>query len=283
MFWKRSKREEHLPEMTFLDHLESLRWHIIKSFVAIGVFGIIAFIFKDFVFDQVILAPKNPTFFTNSMFCALGKWMDIKSLCINQRQLQIVNLNLAGQFSTHIMVSAFAGFIVAFPYILFEFWRFLKPALYQSERKAARGGIFFISLLFFMGALFGYYIIVPISVEFFGGYFVSSEVLNQINLDSYVTSVASTVLACGIVFELPILIYFLSKIGLITPSFLKKYRRHSIVIILAVAAVITPPDVFSQLIVSIPLLILYESGVIISSRVQKAKLKLERRANLANK
>jgi len=249
--------EQNEAEMGFLDHLEVLRWHLVRSFSAIIILAIGAFIFYEFIFDVIILAPKTPEFFTNKMLCEFGNLINVKTLCINSKPFQIINIKMAGQFSTHIMVSLVAGFLIAFPYVFWEMWRFIRPALYNNEQKHARGAVFFSSLLFFLGVLFGYYIIVPLSVHFLGGYNISNQVLNQINLGSYISTVTSVVLAAGIIFELPIAIYFLSKAGLITPLFLKKYRRHSLVIILALSAIITPPDIFSQVLVALPLVILY--------------------------
>jgi sec-independent protein translocase protein TatC len=266
---KNNKKEQ--VEMGFLDHLEVLRWHLIRAFLSIIVFGITAFVFRNFIFDQVILAPKSPTFFTNALMCRFSHYIDAPALCINSKPFQIINIKMAGQFSTHIMVSFVAGFIVAFPYIFWEIWRFIKPALYSNEKRHARGAVFFSSILFILGVLFGYYIIVPLSLDFLGSYNVSTQVLNQINLDSYISTFTSVVLASGVVFELPIVIYFLSKAGLITPKFLIQYRRHAIVLILIVAAIITPPDIFSQILVTLPLYLLFELGIVISKRVTSSK------------
>jgi len=257
-------------EMTFLDHLEELRWHLVRSVVAIFVFAIVAFIFSDIIFDKLILAPKHFDFFTNKLFCSFSKnILGSTVLCINSSPFEIININMAGQFSTHIRVSIFSGLVVAFPYVFWEIWRFIKPALYDHEKSSANGAVFFTSLLFVLGVLFGYYLIVPLSVHFLGGYNVSSEVTNQINLGSYISTVTSITLAAGIIFELPIFVFFLSKAGLVTPHFLRKYRKHSLVAILALSAIITPPDIFSQILVSLPLLILYEIGIGISARIQK--------------
>ena len=260
--------------MSFLEHLEELRWHIVRSLLSVLAFAIVAFIFHNIIFDQIILAPKTKDFFTNRMLCAFGELVNVKKLCINTNPLSIISIKMAGQFLTHIKVSLILGFIIAFPYIFFEFWQFVRPALHQKEKKAARGSIFYSSLLFFLGVLFGYFIIVPLSVHFLGSYSVSKEVANQINLISYIGTVTSVVMASGILFELPILVYFLSKAGLVTPGFLKKYRKHSLVIILALSAIITPPDIFSQVLVALPLLVLYEAGIVISKRIVK-NLKLE--------
>jgi len=255
-------------EMGFLDHLEELRWHILKSMLAIIIFAIAAFIFKEFVFDQILLAPRRPDFWTNQWFCYLGELWSI-DLCINQTPMQLVNINMSGQFSIHIWVSIVAGIIAAFPFIFREFWSFVSPALYPKEKSMARSAIFVSSLLFLIGILFGYYIILPLSLHFFSGYMVSDDVPNMVNIDSYVSSFISVVMSAGIIFELPIVIYFLSKVGLVGPKFLRTYRKHAIVVILTIAAIITPPDVFSQLLVSLPLLILYEISIFISAVVAK--------------
>ncbi|UCG28944.1 MAG: twin-arginine translocase subunit TatC [Bacteroidales bacterium] len=262
-------------ELTFLEHLEELRWHIIRSIIAILVVAIVAFIFRRIIFDVIILAPKTPEFFTNRMFCTFGSIVNVPALCINANEFEIINIRMAGQFTTHILVSIIAGIILAFPYLFFEFWIFLKPALYHKEKKYASGAVFYSSLLFLLGVLFGYYLIVPLSVHFLGSYNVSDQVANQINLISYISTIASITLASGIIFELPIMVYFLTKIGLLTPKFLKKYRKHSIIVILALSAIITPPDIFSQVLVCLPLLLLYEIGIGISKRIlakEEAKL-----------
>jgi len=259
--------ENKQVEMGFLDHLEVLRWHILRAFLSIIVFAITAFIFQDFIFNKIILAPKSPTFFTNTELCRFGKFVNVESLCINTTPFQIINIKMSGQFSTSIMVSLVVGFVVAFPYVFWELWSFIKPALYSNEKKHARGAVFVSSALFIIGVLFGYYIIIPLTLQFFSSYNVSTQVINQINLDSYISTFTSVILASGVVFELPIIIYFLSKAGLVTPEFLKKYRKHSLVIILILAAVITPPDVFSQVLVSLPLIVLYEVGIVISKKI----------------
>lgn len=251
-------------DMSFLEHLEELRWHLVRAITSIILVAIVAFIFKNIVFDVIIIAPKSSDFFTNRLFCQFGNFIGIKKLCINSNPLELINIKMAGQFTTHIMVSLISGFIVAFPYVFWEIWSFIAPALYSNEKNVAKGAVFFSSLLFLLGVLFGYFLIVPLSVHFLGSYSVSGEVANRINLTSYMTTVASISLAAGVVFELPILVYFLTKVGLVTPEFLKKYRRHSLVLILLLSAIITPPDIFSQVLVSFPLIILYEIGISIS-------------------
>jgi sec-independent protein translocase protein TatC len=185
--------------------------------------------------------------------------------------MELISIKMAGQFSMHIMVSLVAGIVVAFPYIFYQFWRFIVPALYPKEKSVARGAVLVSSLLFMLGVGFGYFIISPLTIHFFSSYSVSDAVTNQINLVSFVSTISSMLLSSGVVFELPVLIYFLSKIGLVTPSFLKKYRKHALVIILLLAAIITPPDIFSQLLVSLPLYLLYEAGIIISRRIERKR------------
>lgn len=260
-------------EMSFLQHLEELRWHIIKSVIAIILLAILAFIFKDIIFNGILIAPKNPDFFTNRMFDKLAVLLNSDAIRINNKPFDLINITMSGQFSTHIWISIFSGIILAFPYIVYQFWSFLSPALYEKERRNARYAVLAISFLFFVGVLFGYYLIVPLSIHFLGSYQISESVLNTINLTSYFSTIASVTLASGIVFELPIVIYFLSKIGVVSPEFLRKYRKHAIVIILILAAIITPPDLFSQVLVTIPLVILYEVGILISVAIYKNKAK----------
>jgi sec-independent protein translocase protein TatC len=269
---KREKKGE--KEMSFLQHLEELRWHIIRSVLAIVIFTILAFIFKNFIFDSIILAPKNPGFFTNRILCQLSEmFFHNKALCINTKPFNLISIKMSGQLTTHIAVSIVSGVIIAFPYIIWEFWRFFRPALYTTEQKYAKGAVLTATLLFFTGVVFGYFMIVPLSIHFLGSYQISEQVVNQIYIRSYIGTLTSIVLASGLIFELPLVTFFLTKIGLITPSFLIKYRRHSIVVIFIVAAIITPPDIFSQILVSIPLLVLFEVGIIISKRVYKKKQK----------
>ncbi|MEX0987174.1 MAG: twin-arginine translocase subunit TatC [Bacteroidales bacterium] len=263
--------KEKKVEMSFLEHLEVLRWHLLRSMVAILFFAIIAFIFKSVVFDVIIIAPKTPEFPTNRLLCMLGQEINVQRLCINSKPFPLQTVKMAEQFGMHIIVSLVGGFIISFPYIFWEFWKFIKPAMYDKEKQTASGAVFYTSLLFMLGIAFGYYLIAPLSVHFLGNYRVSEEVISNPTLRSYVQTISSVVLASGIVFELPILAYFLTKIGLITPSFLKKYRRHSLVLILALSALITPPDIFSQIMVSLPLIVLYEVGIWISRRIVRER------------
>ncbi len=256
-------------EMSFLEHLEVMRWHLLRSIAAIVILALVAFVFKEIVFDKIILAPKEPPFPTNRWLCQLGEILGLERICINQNPFTLQTVKMAEQFSMHIIVSLVAGLVIAFPYVFWEFWRFIIPALYDKEKNTARGAVFFTSLLFILGVLFGYYIISPLSVNFLGNYKVSESVISAPTLRSYVQTITSVVLAAGLVFQLPILVYFLSKVGLVTPDFLKKYRRHSLIVIVTLSAIITPPDVFSQILVALPLMVLYEIGIAISRRIMK--------------
>ena len=271
----KNKSKKKQGEMSFLEHLEELRWHLIRSVLAIMIMAVVAFILKDFIFNTIIFKPKTPDFWTNRMFALLGDFIGSEAIKINKQDLQLISIKMAGQFLTHIWTALVAGFIIASPIVFFEFWRFIKPALYDTEKKHASGAVFFTTVLFMLGVLFGYYLIVPLSIHFLGAYSLSPEVTNQININSYIGTVVSITLASGVVFLLPIFVYFLSKVGLLTPGFMKKYRRHSYVVMLLVAAIITPPDVFSQIMVCIPLIFLYEIGIFISQRIEKQRIKQE--------
>jgi sec-independent protein translocase protein TatC len=262
-------------EMTFLQHLEELRWHIIRALAAVVIGAIVAFMFKNLIFDHIILAPNNPDFITNRLLCRLADLVNVPVLCINQDPIELISIKMSGQFSTHINISLVAGLILAFPYVFWEFWSFFRPALYEKERKYARGAVTMASLLFIAGVLFGYFIITPLSINFLGSYRVSDIVTNQINVSSYIGSVTSVALSAGVTFELPIVVFFLARIGVLTPDFMRKYRRHAFVIVLVVAAVISRPDLFSLVLVSIPLLLLYEASIFIAGRVVGKRAKAE--------
>jgi sec-independent protein translocase protein TatC len=264
-------------EMSFLEHLEELRWHLVRSVVATVLFMIVAFVSRRFIFDTIILKPKSPEFFTNRMFSKLGAWMHQQlgtspdMLNINTAPLEIVNIDMAGQFTSHIKVSLVAGLIMASPYIIWQIWSFIKPALFDKERQYARGGVFFTTALFLLGVLFGYFLIAPLSIHFLGSYNVSPEVANTIKLNSYISTITSVTFASGVVFELPIAIYFLSRIGLITSNFMKKYRKHAYILLLILSAIITPPDVFSQILVCIPLGILLEVSIHVARSIERKR------------
>ena len=262
-------------EMSFLDHLEELRWLLVRSSLAIVIVAVVAFFFSDFIFETILFGPKDPSFVTYTFFCELSKAIGVESFCVTELPFVIQNTDVEGQVSLLVWTCITVGFILAFPYILWEFWKFISPALYENERKNAKTFIFISSLLFFIGVLFGYYVIVPMSINFFATFSISSQIKNEFNIDSYIGLIKTSVIACGLFFELPIIIYFLTKLGLVTPKFLRDYRRYAIVIVLILAAIVTPPDVVSQIIVAIPLLLLYEVSIFISSVVVKNQLKDE--------
>ncbi len=260
-------------EMSFLGHLEVLRWHLVRSSAVVLILATIAFLFKNIIFDKILLAPTKLDFFTYKLLCNISKFFTSEGMCIEKLPFTLQSLGMSEQFSIHIWVSIVAGIIVAFPYIIWEVWTFISPGLYKNERKYAIWFVIVSSLLFFLGVLFGYYVITPLSVNFLGNYSVSDLIDRNFKIGSYISIIKSSVLASGIMFELPIIIYFLTKMGLVTPDFLRKYRKHAIVIVLILAAVVTPPDVISQIIVTIPIVVLYELSIFIAKVVYKKQEK----------
>lgn len=259
--------EKKHKEMSFLDHLEELRWLLIRSTIAILVLASGSFFFSDFIYKNILFGPKDPNFITYQFFCKVSNYFGVidSGICNAEMPFIIQNTDMGGQVSFMIWTCITAGFILGFPFILWEIWKFISPALYDSEKKHAKAFIFVSSLLFFTGVLFGYFIITPLSVYFFGSFSASPEIINEFNLESYTGMIKTSVIACGLLFELPIIIYFLTKLGLVTPSFLRKYRKFALIIVLVLSAIITPPDIISQIIVAIPIMILYEISILISS------------------
>ena len=263
-------QEDPENEMSFLDHLEELRWHLIRAVLAVVIAGSIAFVLKSFIFDVLLFGPAKGDFFSYRVLCKLSGIFGIDGgFCDQEMPFRIQSRTMGGQFSAHVWTSITAGFIIAFPYVIYEFWKFVAPAMHSNERKYAKGFIFLSSVLFFLGVLFGYYVVTPLSINFLGKYQVSDTVFNDFDLSSYISLVRASVLASGLVFELPIVIYFLTKVGLVTPDFLRTYRKYALVIVLILSAIITPPDIVSQIIVAIPILILYEVSIIISKIMYK--------------
>jgi len=263
-------------EMSFLDHLEELRWHVIRSLVAIVVLTIVAFIEVKWVFNNVILAPAKSDFLTWRALCKLGHAVGKEDiLCIQDIPLELQSRFMTGQFTITIVAAFVLGLVFAFPYVVWELWRFIRPGLRLRERKNTTGVVTSVSLLFAAGIAFGYYVIAPLMVYVMVNYRISDMIINQFDITSYVSTVVTLVFGSGLLFQLPVVIYFLSKIGLVTPKFLRQYRRHSIIIILIIAAIITPPDPLSQTLIFIPLYLLFEISILISARVEKQKLKEE--------
>ncbi|RED38232.1 Sec-independent protein translocase TatC [Winogradskyella eximia] len=271
--------KKHIDEMSFLDHLEELRWHLVRATISIAIAAILAFIFKKFIFD-IIFGPTHMNFPTYEGLCKVSRFfgMTDTTFCATEFPFIIQSRTFAGQFSAHIWTSIYAGFIVSFPYVLYQLWSFISPGLKPSERKNSRGFIVVASLLFFLGVLFGYYIVTPLSINFLANYQISDEISNEFDISSVIALVRSSALASGFVFELPIIIYFLTKVGLVTPQILKKYRKFALVIVLVLSAVITPPDIASQVIVAIPILILYQVSIYISAAVVRNQKRKEKRA-----
>jgi sec-independent protein translocase protein TatC len=249
---------------------------LLSSIAAILVFTVAAFLAKSFVFGQVILGPSRVDFVTYRVLCDLSALLSIPALCIDSLPFTIQSRQMTGQFSMHLTTSMVVGLIAAFPYLFWEIWRFISPGLYSQERNAARGAVFFVSLLFFSGAAFGYYILSPLSINFLSNYQVDPSIVNEFDISSYVSTLTMLVLASAIMFQLPVVIYFLSMSGLVSAAMLRSYRRHAIVVILILAAVITPPDIISQVLIAMPILVLYEAGIMIAKRLEKKKAEKER-------
>ena len=256
---------EEQGNMPFLNHLEELRWRLVRAAVAILIVGTIIWFYQEKIIDSVFLSMAKKDFITFRIMCQFF------GVCITEIPIKFQSMTVSGQFSYALMMSFLGGIVVTFPYLFYQIWSFVKPGLKFNEKNLARGIVFYVSLLFFLGILFGYYIIAPLSIQFFGSYQMSSKIENIFTVNSYMSTILSTVFYCGIFFLLPVVTYLLTKIGLFDSAFLKKYRKHAIVIILILAAIITPPDVISQVIVSIPILILYEIGIVVSKRVEKQR------------
>lgn len=259
-------------EMSFIDHLEDLRWMLFRSFVSIFIFGLIAFLNKSFIFDTLLFGPTKPDFFTYDILCKLGEKMNAPEVCISAFNFEIVNLDMAGQFMTHLSTSIALGFILSFPYVVWEIWRFVKPGLHDVELKASRSVLFSSGVLFFIGVLFGYYLLVPFGVNFMATYQVSDTIKNTFGLSNYISFVSMSVLFSGIMFELPVAVFLLAKIGIVNAAMMREYRKHAVVVIFIVAAVITPADVGTMIIVAVPIWILYEISIFVAAAVSKTKL-----------
>jgi len=263
-------------EMSFLDHLEELRWHLIRSVLAIVAFSILAFWAKDFVWNEIIFGPTKSDFWTYRKLCELAEYLSSPLLCLGTDiPIDIQNRQITGQFTLHIKSSLLVGLVMAFPYAFWEIWRFIKPGLRKQEKRASRGAVLVVTFLFLLGISFGYFIVTPLSINFLANYTLSDVIQNIIDINSLVGLVSTLALACGVMFQLPVITYFLSKAGIINPRIMKAYRRHSIVVILVISAIITPPDVISQLLIALPLLILYEISIVISRRIEKRAEKAE--------
>jgi sec-independent protein translocase protein TatC len=253
---------EENKQMSFLEHLEELRWRLVKSAVAIIIFSILIWIYQTEIIDYLFLSMKDPSFITYKLFC------EYFGICTPEINIKFQSTAMGGQFSYAIMMSLMGGVVLAFPYIFYQLWSFIKPGLKQNEKSAVKGIVFYVSFLFFLGIGFGYYIVAPLCVQFFGTFQLSKNIENIFTISSYMSTILSTIFYTGLMFLLPVIAYILAKIGIITAEFLRKYRKHAIVVVLILAAVITPPDLISQVIVAIPLLILYEISIIVTKRIK---------------
>lgn len=270
-FLNKRQPDNTIGEMAFVDHIEELRWHIIRAVIAIILCAIIVFIKIEWIFEHIILGPAHTDFASYVIMCKLGKMIHVDALCLGAINMEFQNTELSGQFMMSFSVSFMLGFITAFPYVFWEFWKFIRPALKPEELKHARGIVLWTSLLFFLGVLFAYYIVAPFTINFFANYQLSGSFKNIITISNYYDSMSDLILGIGLVFELPIVVYFLSRIGLLTPTLMRSKRNYAILIIFVLAAVITPPDWFSLWLVTLPLIALYEVGIRISERVVKNK------------
>ncbi len=258
--------------MPYWDHLEELRQRLLWSAFAVLFFAVIAFFFKGLIFDHIIFAPKDPDFITNRLLCDLGHKINVQKLCINSHPIELINIDLAGQFKAHLLVSLLIGVALAFPFLIWQLWLFVKPALRYKEKVSMRGVLVAASVLFGIGMLFGYYIISPLAINFLSTYEVSPQLANRINFQSYLSTLLTLTFSSGLVFELPILVYFLAKVELINSRFLRQQRKVAIVVVFLLAAILTPPDIFSQFLLAIPLLLLYEVSISIARAVEKHRV-----------
>lgn len=276
--FENEEEEGEGKEMSFLSHLEELRWHVIRAGGSILVFAILAFIYIEEIYHYVIIAPSQPDFWTYKMLCQLAAKVNYPDLCIKALNFKLQAIGMGDQFTMSMTSSVIAGLVFAFPYAFWEVWRFIKPGLKPSERRSARGAVFYVTFLFFSGVFFGYFIVTPLAINFLANFTLDPSIINEFSIASYISLVATLTLACGVAFQLPIVVFVLSKIGVLTPAFMREYRKHSMIVILIVAAIITPsPDIYSQILVAIPLFVLFEVSILVSARVEREKLREEKR------
>jgi sec-independent protein translocase protein TatC len=269
-FFRRNENGER-SEMSFVDHLDVLRGHLFKSALAIAIGAVIVGVYNKFFVRGILMGPTHDDFPTYKLLCKIGTALNINRLCMKGIGIKMQSTAVSGQFSVFFNVVLIGGFIIAFPYVFNQFWKFIKPALNKKELRSTRGVIFWVSLLFFMGVLFGYYVIAPYTVSFFANFQLDTNIENRWTITSYLDTLIPLILGTGLAFQLPLVMYFLTKISIVSSSFLKKYRKHAIVIMLVVAGIITPPDVLSQIIVTLPLILLYEVSIMLAKKVERAE------------
>jgi len=256
---------EEEKNMSFLEHLEELRWRLVKSAIAIFIVACVLFWYKEWIMVNIFQSMLKSDFISFRLIC---EWFGI---CTGDTPVQMQSMNVSGQFSYALMMSVLGGVVFSSPYIFYQLWSFIKPGLKTNEKSMMNGLFLYVSFLFFLGILFGYLVVAPLCIQFFGNFTLSPDIKNNFTVDSYMSMILSTVFYSGLFFLLPVVIYILSKMGIVSSEFLRKYRKHSIVGVLILAAIITPPDLISQVIVAIPIAILYEIGIFVSKRVEKQK------------
>lgn len=263
-------------EMSFLDHLEELRWHLVRSVVAIMIFMIVAFIYAPWIFDNIIFAPTRVDFPTFKVLCKLGEFTGAEeALCAKPFEFKIQSRYMTGQFSMQVLAAFVLGFIAAFPYVFWEIWRFVKPGLHSNEMKNSRGAVVAVSFLFLLGVSFGYFVLTPMMTWFFASYSISPTIVNEFDITSFVSTFVAIVFGSGLLFQLPVVVYFMTRIGLLTPQFMRTYRKHAYIVILIIGAIVTPPDPMSQMLISSPLFLLYEFSILLSAYVVRQRRKEE--------
>lgn len=262
-------------EMTFIEHLDALRAHLFRCAIAIGIGAIFIAIYNDFIIQRVLLGPTRPDFPTYTYLCRLSNYLGFgNKFCMKEIHLEMQSTTLTGQFDVYLDVIVIGGIVAAFPYILYEFWKFVKPALNKNELSNTRGVIFWVSSLFFIGIFFGYFILSPYTVNFFANFSLGNNIKNIPTISSYFNTVLPLTLGCGLAFQLPLILFFLAKIGIVSATSLKNFRKYAILIIVVITGIICPPDMFSQIICSVPLVVLYEVGILVCRRVEKKEAKL---------
>lgn len=259
---------EEESNMSFLQHLEELRWRLVRIVAVILVLAVAIWCVQEWIMNNVFLSMSKPDFITFKVFCEQMNFM-----CVEEIPIKMQSTEVGGQFTYALMMSFMGGLVVAFPYVFYQIWSFVKPGLKANEKQMVKGIVFYVSILFFAGILFGYFIVAPMSVQFFGTFSMSKSIENNFTISSYMSTILSTIFYSGLFFLLPVVAYIFGKLGLVSSGFLKKYRKHAIVGVLILAAVITPPDMISQIIVSIPILALYEIGILVVVRLEKVRAK----------
>jgi len=262
--------------MSFIQHLDELRGHLFKSAIAVAIGAVVMVVYNRFIVEKVLMGPTNQSFPTYGYLCKVSQWLGLgKKLCMTQIHVKMQNTEVAGQFNTYFNVILIGGFILAFPYVFWQFWKFTKPALTPKELKNTTGVIFWVSLLFFTGILFGYFVIAPYTINFFSNFSLASKIENIWTVTNYFNTIVPLILGAGLAFQLPLVMYFLAKVGVVSAAYLRRMRKYAILIMLIVAGIITPPDMLSQIVCTIPLILLYEISILLCVKVEKRKQKEE--------